>query len=179
MAVENIDPARVAEVSGFLEGYARLQEALSIERYDYRVQLIPLEGELEQTLQRHFDTLGQKLRPPVRRWDLSLTPLGQWQQAVQEIAGRWLIKDEELRRFYDARRLLDRRPGEAHLGEHDVARAFVRELERLVGKRPAGVWQVTMRALVGSQDRYLATLDDHVAIQLDDAVLLVSFEMNR
>ncbi|MGZ4386301.1 MAG: hypothetical protein ACXVZO_05190, partial [Gaiellaceae bacterium] len=71
------------------------------------------------------------------------------------------------------------RPGEAHLGEHDVARAFVQEVERLVGKRPAGVWQVTMRALVGSQDRYLATLDDHIVIGLDGALLLVSFSMNR
>jgi hypothetical protein len=179
MAVENHDPARVAALSGFLHGYAKLQEALSIERYHYHVELLPLAGEVEETLQRHFDALGHKLKPPVRHWDLALTPLKEWQHAVQELTARWLIKDEELRQFYDARRLLDRRPGEAHLGEHDVARAFVQELQAFVGKRPAGVWQVTMRALVGSQDRYLATLDDHVAIQLEGAILLLSFEMNR
>jgi hypothetical protein len=179
MAADDHDLTRVAALSGFLHGYAKLHEALSIERYRYHVDLVPLEGGVEETLQRHFDALGQKLRPPVRHWDLALTPLKEWQHAAQELASRWLIKDEELRQFYDTRRLLDRRPGEAHLGEHDVARAFVQELQAFVGKRPAGVWQVSMRALVGSRDRYLATLDDHVAIQLDAAVLLVSFEMNR
>ncbi|MGZ4358179.1 MAG: hypothetical protein ACXVYM_07640 [Gaiellaceae bacterium] len=179
MAVDDYDPRQIGELGGFVRGFAKLQEALSIERYEYQVDLLTIEGEVEETLQRHFDALGQKLRPPVRHWDLTIMPLEEWQQALREVASRWLTNDPELHQFYEERRLADRRPGEAHLGEHDVARAFVQEVERLVGKRPAGVWQVTMRALVGSQDRYLATLDDHIVIGLDGALLLVSFSMNR
>jgi hypothetical protein len=179
MALTDYDQSKVAELRGFLRGFSKLQEALSIESHEYTVQLLPLEGEPEEVLQQHFDSLGQKLKPPVKRWNLAVTPLEPWQPAAQEVVTRWLISDPELKAFYDGRRLLDRRPGEAHLGNHDVARVFVNELEAFVGKKVGGAWHVAAHALVGSKDRYLATLDDHIAIALDGALLLVSFTMNR
>ena len=39
--------------------------------------------------------------------------------------------------------------------------------------------EVSVHALVGASDRYLATLDDHLVFELGDRVLLISFLMNR
>jgi hypothetical protein len=41
------------------------------------------------------------------------------------------------------------------------------------------VFAVSVHALVGASDRYLATLDDHLAFELDNRILLVSFAMLR
>lgn len=179
MTDQNLDPERLGELRGFLQGFARLQRALTISSYNYDVQVLPVEGDVEQTLQAHFDSLGQKLKPPVKHWNMKLEELKPWPQPVEEILGRWLIADDELRAFYKARRQRDPRPGELHMGTNDIARAFREQVESVIGKGRRRVWEISLNALVGASDRYLASLDDHIAFELDGSVLLISFAMTR
>jgi hypothetical protein len=179
MAIEPYDREQLGELRGFLKGYAKLQQALTISRYDYDATVLTTRDDVEATLQAHFDALGQKLKPPVKHWDLILTKLTSWHDPAEEIFARWLLADDELRQFYKTRRERDPRPGEVHVGTNDVARAFRRELESFLGPGRRNVWQASVHALVGASDRYLGTLDDHLAFELAGAILLVSFVMNR
>ncbi len=174
-----LDPERLGELRGFLQGFARLQRALTISSYDYDIRVLPVEGDVEQTLQAYFDSLGQKLKPPVKHWSMKLEELKPWQQPVEEILSRWLLADEELRTFYKTRRQRDPRPGELHVGTNDVARAFREQVEAAIGKGRRRAWEISLSALVGASDRYLASLDDHIAIELDGSLLLISFAMTR
>jgi hypothetical protein len=179
MATPDLDLERIGELRGFLQGYAKLQQALTISRYDFDVLVLPLEASVEETLQSHFDALGQKLKPPVKHWEMKLEELRPWEQPAEEILTRWLLADEELRQFYRARREHDPRPGELHVGTNDIARVFREQLQAALGKGKHKVWEVSVHTLVGASDRYLAALDSHLAFELDGAVLLVSFLMNR
>jgi hypothetical protein len=179
MATPDLDPERIGELRGFLHGFAKLHQALTISRYDYDVLVLDVEGSVEETLQNHFDALGQKLKPPVKRWQMKLNELEPWDEPAEEIFLRWLLADEELRQFYRTRRERDPRPGEIHVATNDIARSLREQLEALLGGGKWKVWEISMHALVGASDRYLATLDDHVAFELDDRILLVSFSMLR
>ena len=59
------------------------------------------------------------------------------------------------------------------------ADAWLEQIVALLGKGKGKVWEVSVHALVGASDRYLATLDDHLAFELGDRILLVSFSMLR
>ena len=179
MATPDLDPERIGELRGFLHAFAKLQQALTIYRYDYDVLVLDVEGSVEETLQNHFDALGQKLKPPVKHWQMKLDELKPWDQPAEEIFMRWLLADDELRQFYRTRRERDPRPGEIHVGTNDVARSLREQLEALLGRGKRKVWEVSVHALVGASDRYLATLDDHLAFELGDRILLVSFAMYR
>jgi hypothetical protein len=179
MATPDLDPGRIGELRGFLQAFAKLQQALTISRYDYDVLVLDVEGSVEETLQKHFDALGQKLKPPVKHWEMKLVELKPWDQAAEEVFRRWLLADEELRQFYTTRREHDPRPGELHVGTNDVARSYREQIVALLGKGKWKVWEVSVHALVGASDRYLATLDDHLVFELGDRVLLISFLMNR
>jgi hypothetical protein len=179
MATPDLDPERIGELRGFLYAFAKLHQALTISRYDYAVLVLDVEGSVEETLQNHFDALGQKLKPPVKHWQMKLDELKPWDQPAEEIFMRWLLADDELRQFYRTRRERDPRPGEIHVGTNDVARSLREQLEALLGRGKRKVWEVSVHALVGASDRYLATLDDHLAFELGDRILLVSFAMYR
>lgn len=179
MASSNLDPERIGELRGFLHAFAKLHQALTISLYDYGVLVLDVEGSVEETLQNHFDALGQKLKPPVKHWEMKLDELKPWDEPAEEMFRRWLLADEELREFYGARRERDPRPGEQHVGTNDIARSFREQLEALLGRGKRTVWGVSVHALVGASDRYLATLDDHLAFELGDRILLVSFSMLR
>ena len=179
MATPDLDPERIGELRGFLHGFAKLHQALTISSYDYDVLVLDIEGGVEETLQNHFDALGQKLKPPVKHWDMNLEELKPWQQPAEEMFTRWLLVDDELRQFYKTRRENDPRPGELHVGTNDIARALREQVEELLGRGKKRVWDVSMRALVGSTDRYLASLDNHLAFDLGDGLLLVSFTMMK
>ncbi|MGD0166496.1 MAG: hypothetical protein ABSC51_04290 [Gaiellaceae bacterium] len=179
MATTDLGPERIGELRGFLQGYARLQQALTISQYDYDALVLLIEGDLEQTLQTHFDTLGQRLKPPVKHWNMKLEELKPWEQPVEEVLSRWLLADEELSRFYRTRRESDPRPGELHVGTNDVARRFREQIETALGSGKRKVWEVSVHALVGASDRYLATLDDHLVFEHGDSVLLLSFTVSR
>jgi hypothetical protein len=174
-----IDPERIGELRGFLEAFAKLHQALTIGRFDYDVSVLPIEGSFEETLQAHFDALGRKLKPPVKHWDMKLEELKPWQQSVEETLSRWFLADEELRDFYEERRERDPRPGELHVGTNDIARAFREQLEAALGKGRKKVYDASVHALVGSSDRYLASLDNHLAFDLGERVLLINFTMSR
>jgi hypothetical protein len=179
MTASNLEPERIGELRGFLQGFAKLQQALTIARYNYQVLLLPVEGGVEETLQSHFDALGQKLKPPVKHWEMKLEELKPWEQPVEEMLVRWLLADEELRQFYCSRRERDPRPGELHVRTNDLARAFREQLDAVLGRGKKKVWEVSVHALVGASDRYLADLDDHLAFELGDSLLLLSFAMMR
>ena len=179
MAIADLDQERIGELRGFLQGYAKLHQALTISRFEHDVVLLPVENEVEETLQSYFDSLGKKLKPPVKHWDLKLEELKPWEQPAEELFTRWLLADEGLREFYRARRENDPRPGELHVGTNDVARALREQIEALLGRGKKQVWDVSMNALIGATDRYLATLDNHLAFWLGDGVLLVSFTMMK
>jgi hypothetical protein len=179
MAASDFDPERIGELRGFLRGYAKLHQALTISSYDYDVLVLPVAGSVEETLQSHFDKLGQKLKPPVKHWDMKLEELKPWEQPVEEMFTRWLLADEELGRFYRSRRERDPRPGEIHVRTNDLARSLREQLEGLLGRGKKRVWEASVHALVGSSDRYLATLDGHLAFELGDSVLLLSFVMSK
>ncbi len=179
MAIADLDQERIGELRGFLQGYAKLHQALTISRYEHDVVVIPIEGEVEETLQNHFDSLGKKLKPPVKHWEMKLEQLKPWEQPAEELFSRWLLADDELRQFYRTRRENDPRPGELHVGTNDIARAFREQLEAVLGKGKKTVWEVSVHALVGATDRYLATLDDHLAFELGDGLLLISFTMMK
>ena len=179
MAIADLDQERIGELRGFLQGYAKLHQALTISRFEHDVVVLPVENEVEETLQSYFDSLGKKLKPPVKHWDMKLEELKPWEQPAEELFARWLLADEGLREFYRTRRENDPRPGELHVGTNDVARALREQIEALLGRGKKQVWDVSMNALVGATDRYLATLDNHLAFWLGDGVLLVSFTMNR
>jgi hypothetical protein len=179
MATPDLDFERIGELRGFLHAFAKLHQALTISRYDYGVLVLEVEGSVEETLQNHFDALGQKLKPPVKHWEMKLDELKPWDQPAEEVFRRWLLADEGLRDFYRARRELDPRPGEIHVGTSDIARSVREQLEALLGRGRWKVWEVSVHALVGASDRYLATLDDHLAFELDDRILLLSFAMLR
>ncbi|MHB8060739.1 MAG: hypothetical protein ACYDHO_07910, partial [Gaiellaceae bacterium] len=168
MAIADLDQERIGELRGFLQAYAKLHQALTISRYEHDVIVLPVEGGVEETLQSHFDSLGKKLKPPVKHWDMKLEELKPWEQATEELFSRWLLADDELRAFYRNRRENDPRPGELHVGTNDIARAFREQLEAVLGKGKKKVWDVSMHALVGATDRYLATLDNHLAFELGD-----------
>ena len=57
--------------------------------------------------------------------------------------------------------------------------ALGRVVESVIGKGRRRVWEISLNALVGASDRYLASLDDHIAFELDGSVLLISFAMTR
>ena len=179
MAIEAYDRERLGELRGFLRGFAKLEQALTIGRYDYDILLLPMKDGVEATLQEYFDSLGRKLKPPIKHWELRLDDLSSWQQSLDETLGRWLLADEELREFYDRKRAHDPRPGEVHVGTNDVARAFRLELESFLGGGKQIVRRVALHALVGASDRYLATLDDHFVFELDGALLLLTLTMTR
>jgi hypothetical protein len=179
MATPDLDPERIGELRGFLHGFAKLHQALTISSYDYGVLVLDVEGGVEETLQNHFDALGQKLKPPVKHWQMRLDELEPWDEPAEEIFLRWLLADEELRQFYRTRREHDPRPGEIHVATNDIARSLREQLEALVGRGKVKVFAVSVHALVGASDRYLATLDDHLAFELDNRILLVSFAMLR
>ena len=175
----NIDPEHIAELRGFLHGFAMLHQALGIGLYDYDVVVLPIEGSVEETLQTRFSALGQKLKPPVKQWDITLVELDPWEQVAEEMFSRWLLADEDLRDYYRERRLRDPRPGEVHVGNNDIARVLREQLAVVVGPEKPPVWGVSLRALVGASDRYLATLDDHLAFELGGELLLLTFAVNR
>ncbi len=177
MATQDLDQERVGELRGFLQGYAKLHQALTISRYEHNVYVLPVESSVEETLQSHFDSLGQKLKPPVKHWEMKLEELKPWEQPAEELFSRWLLADDELRQFYRTRRENDPRPGEIHVGTNDIARSLREQIEALLGRGKKQVWVVSVHALVGAADRYLATLDDHLAFGLGDGLLLVSFTM--
>lgn len=177
MAIADLDQEQIGELRGFLWGYAKLHQALTIARYDHNVFVLPIEGSVEETLQSHFDSLGQKLKPPVKHWEMKLEELKPWEQPAEELFSRWLLADDELREFYRTRRENDPRPGEIHVGTNDVARSLREQIEAFLGRGKKQVWVVSVHALVGAADRYLATLDDHLAFGLGDGLLLVSFTM--
>jgi hypothetical protein len=179
MATQDLDQERIGELRGFLQGYAKLHQALTISRYEHDVIVLPVEGSVEETLQGYFDSLGKKLKPPVKHWEMRLEELKPWEQPAEELFSHWLLADDDLRGFYRSRRENDPRPGELHVGTNDIARAFREQLEAVLGRGKKRVWDVSVHALVGATDRYLATLDNHLAIDLGDGVLLVSFTMNR
>jgi hypothetical protein len=179
MASENLDSERVAELRGFLQAFARLHQALTIGRFDFDAQVLPVEGSVEETLQSHFDALGQKLKPPVKHWEMKLEELKPWQQPVEETLRRWFLIDEGFRDFYEERRARDPRPGELHVGTNDIARLFREQLETVLGKGRKRVLDASVHALVGASDRYLATLDNHLVFELDGSILLLSFTMFR
>ena len=179
MAISDLEPERIGELRGFLQGYAKLHQALTISRYEHDVFVLPVEGSVEETLQNHFDSLGKKLKPPVKHWEMNLEELKPWEQPAEEMFSRWLLADDELRQFYQSRRENDPRPGEIHVGTNDVSRAFREQLEATLGRGKKQAWEVSVHALVGVADRYLAALDDHLAFGFGDGVLLVSFTMNR
>jgi len=179
MATPDLDSERIGELRGFLNAYAKLHQALTISRYDYGVLVLDVKGSVEETLQNHFDALGQKLKPPVKHWEMKLDELKPWDQPAEEVFRRWLLADEGLRDFYRTRRERDPRPGELHVGANDIARSVRELIEALLGRGKWKVWEVSVHALVGASDRYLATLDDHLAFELGDRILLVSFSMYR
>ena len=179
MAGPELDPERIGELRGFLHAFAKLQQALTIYRYDYDVLVLDVEGSVEETLQNHFDELGQKLKPPVKHWEMKLDELKPWDQPAEEMFRRWLLADEELREFYLGKRAHDPRPGELHVGTNDIARSFLEQIVALLGKGKWKVWVAGVHALVGASDRYLASLDDHLAFELEGRILLISFLMNR
>jgi hypothetical protein len=179
MATPDLDPERIGELRGFLRGFAKLHQALTISDYSYDVRVLDVEDGFEETLQKHFDALGQKLKPPVKHWQMKLDELKPWDQPAEEMFQRWLLADDELRQFYRARREHDRRPGEFHVGTNDIARSFREQIEAVLGRGKLKVWAVSVHALVGASDRYLATLDDHLAFDLGERILLVSFAMLR
>jgi hypothetical protein len=179
MAIADLDQERIGELRGFLQGYAKLHQALTISRFEHDVVVLPVENEVEETLQSYFDSLGKKLKPPVKHWDMKLEELKPWEQPAEELFTPWLLADEGLREFYRTRRENDPRPGELHVGTNDVARALREQIEALLGRGKKKVWDVSMNALVGATDRYLASLDNHLAFDLGDGVLLISFTMNR
>jgi hypothetical protein len=179
MAISDLDPERIGELRGFLQGYAYLHQALTISRYEHDVSVLPVVNSIEETLQSHFDALGRKLKPPVKHWDMKLEELKQWEQPAEEMFSRWLLADDELREFYRTRRERDPRPGELHVGTNDIARSFREQLESLLGRGKKQVWEVSVHALVGAADRYLATLDDRLAFGLGDGLLLISFTMMK
>jgi hypothetical protein len=179
MVTTDLDSERIGELRGFLHAFAKLHQALTISRYDYGVIVLDVEGSVEETLQNHFDALGQKLKPPVKHWEMKLDELKPWDQTAEEVFRRWLLADEGLRDFYRTRRERDPRPGEIHVGTNDIARSLREQLEALLGRGKWKVWEVSVHALVGASDRYLATLDDHLVFELGDRILLVSFSMNR
>lgn len=179
MASQELDPVQIGELRGFLRAYASLQQALTISNFDYDVTTLEIEGSAEETLQSYFDGLGQKLKPPVKHWDMNLNELKPWEVPVEELFSRWLLQDDELRTFYKSRREKDPRPGELHVGTNDIARRLRERIEALLGKGKKRVWEVSIRALVGQSDRYLASLDDHLAIEHGDSLLLISFSMQR
>ena len=179
MASSDLDPERIGELRGFLQAFAKFHQALTISLYDYGVLVLDVEGSVEETLQNHFDALGQKLKPPVKHWEMNLDELKPWDEPAEEVFRRWLLADEELRDFYRARRERDPRPGEQHVGTNDIARSFRKRLEALLGRGKWTVWEVSVHALVGASDRYLATLDDHLAFEREGRILLFSFSMLR
>lgn len=179
MATQDLDQEQVAELRGFLRAFAKLHQALTISRFEHDIQVLPVEGSVEETLQAYFDSLGKKLKPPVKRWEMQLEELKPWEQPAEELLSRWLLADDEFRQFYRTRRENDPRPGELHVGTNDIARAFREQLDAVLGKGKKKVWDVSMHALVGATDRYLATLDNHLAFELGDGVLLVSFTMMK
>jgi hypothetical protein len=179
MAMADLDQEGVGELRGFLRAYAKLHQALTISRFEHGVLVLPLEGSVEETLHAHFDSLGKKLKPPVKHWDMSLEELKPWELPAEEIFSRWLLADDELRQFYRARRENDPRPGELHVGTNDIARALREQIEELLARGKKQVWDVSMRALIGATDRYLASLDNHLAFGLGDGILLVSFTMMK
>src|SRR5450759_1798657 len=156
MAIADLDQEQIGELRGFLWGYAKLHQALTIARYDHNVFVLPVEGSVEETLQNHFDALGQKLKPPVKHWEMKLDELKPWDQPAEDVFRRWLLADEELRDFYLDRRKRDPRPGEIHVGTSDIARSVREQLEALLGHGKWKVWEVSVHALVGASDRYLA-----------------------
>jgi hypothetical protein len=179
MASQDLDQERIGELRGFLQAYAKLHQALTISRYEHDVKVLPVEGSVEETLQNYFDSLGKKLKPPVKHWEMQLEELKPWEQPAEELFSRWFLSDDELRQFYRARRESDPRPGELHVGANDIARAFREQLDAVLGRGKKKVWDVSLHALVGATDRYLATLDNHLAFELGDGILLVSFTMMK
>jgi len=179
MASPELNLGRIGELRGFLQAFAKFHQALTIYRYDYDVLVLDVKGSVEETLQNHFDALGQKLKPPVKHWEMKLDELKPWDQPAEEMFRRWLLADDELREFYLGKRAHDPRPGERHVGTNDIARSFREQIVALLGKGKWKVWVVGVHALVGASDRYLASLDDHLAFELDDRILLISFVMNR
>ena len=179
MAVADLDRERVGELRGFLHAYATLHQALTISRFEHDVVILAIEGGVEETLQSYFDSLGKKLKPPVKHWEMKLEQLKPWELPAEEMFARWFLADDELRQFYRSRRENDPRPGELHVGTNDIARAFREQLEAVLGRGKKQVWDVSMHALVGATDRYLATLDNHLAFDLGDGLLLVSFTMMK
>jgi len=175
----DLDQEQIGELRGFLQGYAMLHQALTISLYEHDVKVLPVEGSVEETLQSYFDSLGKKLKPPVKHWEMQLEELKPWEQPAEELFSRWFLADDEFCQFYRARREADPRPGELHVGTNDVARVFREQLEAVLGRGKKKVWDVSMHALVGATDRYLATLDNHLAFDLGDGVLLVSFTMMK
>jgi len=179
MASADLDQEQIGELRGFLRAFAKLHQALTISRFEHDVVVLPVEGGIEETLQAHFDSLGKKLKPPVKHWEMQLEELEPWDQPAEEMFARWLLADDELRQFYRTRRENDPRPGELHVGTNDIARALREQIEELLGRGKKQVWDVSMHALVGATDRYLATLDNHLAFDLGDGLLLVSFTMMK
>ena len=175
----DLDQERVGELRGFLQGYAMLHQALTISLYEHDVKVLPVEGSVEETLQSYFDSLGKKLKPPVKHWEMQLEELKPWEQPAEELFSRWFLSDDEFCQFYRARREADPRPGELHVGTNDIARVFREQLESVLGRGKKKVWDVSLHALVGATDRYLATLDNHLAFDLGDGLLLVSFTMMK
>ncbi len=179
MTTADLDQERIGELRGALQAYAKLHQALTISRFEHDIKLLPLEGSVEETLQAYFDSLGKKLKPPVKHWEMKLEELKPWEQAAEELFSRWFLADDEFRRFYRSRRENDPRPGELHVGTNDIARVFREQLEAVLGKGKKKVWDVSVHALVGATDRYLATLDNHLAFDLGDGILLISFTMMK
>ena len=179
MATADLDQERIGELRGALLAYAKLHQALTISSYEHDVKVLPLEGSVEETLQSYFDSLGKKLKPPVKHWEMKLEELKPWEQTTEELFTRWLLADDELRQFYRGRRENDPRPGELHVGTNDIARTLREQLEAALGKGKKKVWDVSVHALVGATDRYLATLDNHLAFDLGDGLLLISFTMMK
>ena len=104
MATQDPDQEKIGELRGFLQGYAKLHQALTISRFEHDVVVLPVENEVEETLQSYFDSLGKKLKPPVKHWDMKLEELKPWEQPAEELFARWLLADEGLREFYRTRR---------------------------------------------------------------------------
>lgn len=179
MATRDLDQEKVGELRGYLCAYAKLHQALTISRFEHDVLVLPVESGVEETLQAHFDSLGKKLKPPVKHWEMQLEELKPWEQFAEELFSRWFLADDELLQFYRTRRESDPRPGELHVGTNDIARALREQIEALLGRGKKQVWDVSLHALVGATDRYLASLDNHLAFDLGDGVLLVSFTMMK
>jgi hypothetical protein len=183
MAIQDLDQEQVGELRGFLRAYAKLHQALTISRFEHDVVALHVgdgaDAGIKETLQTYFDSLGKKLKPPVKHWEMKLEELKPWEQPAEEMFARWLLADEELRQFYRTRRENDPRPGELHVGTNDIARALREQIEEVLGRGKKQVWDVSMHALVGATDRYLASLDNHLAFGLGDGVLLVSFTMMK